>query len=53
MGVLTALKAVKYGLVLMYGVFLSVDIAGGCDSRRQERLVLALCPLFLLVQGVG
>lgn len=47
---LTALGAFNYGLVLIYGLFLSAQIAGGWTNRRQKRLILILCPLFLLIQ---
>ena len=47
---LTVLGAFNYGLVLIYGLFLSAHIAGGLKNRRQNRLILALCPLFLLIQ---
>ena len=42
----------NYGLVLVYGLFLSVGIAGGCQTRRQKRIVAAVGPVFLLVQSV-
>ena len=47
---LTALGAFNYGLVLLYGLFLSAAIAGGWETPGQKRLLLALCPLFLLIQ---
>ena len=50
MNILTVLGAFNYGLVLIYGLFLSAFIAGGWENRRQKRLILALCPLFLLIQ---
>lgn len=46
------LGAINYGLVFFYGVFLSVSIAGGCESRRERALLLALCPFFLVLQTV-
>ena len=49
----SALDVFNYGLVLVYGLFLSVDIAGGCETPRQRRLVWLLCPAFLLVQSLG
>ena len=49
----SALDVFNYGLVLVYGLFLSVDIAGGCETARQKRLVWLLCPVFLLVQSLG
>ena len=50
MSFLSALGAFNYGLVLIYGLFLSAAIAGGWENRRQKRLIIALCPLFLLIQ---
>ena len=50
MSFLTALGAFNYALVLLYGLFLSAAIAGGWENRRQKRLIIALCPLFLLIQ---
>ena len=52
MTVLSALGMLNYGLVLAFGLFLSVDIAGGCETMRQKHFVVALCPLFLLAQVV-
>lgn len=50
MSFLTALGAFNYGLVLIYGLFLSAYIAGGWENRRQKRVIMVLCPLFLLIQ---
>ena len=50
MSFLTALGAFNYALVLIYGLFLSAAISGGWENRRQKRLIIALCPLFLLIQ---
>lgn len=47
---LTALGAFNYGLVLIYGLFLSAHIAGGWINHRQKRLLQVLCPVFLLLQ---
>ncbi len=52
MTVLNALNLFNYGLVLLFGLFLSVSIAGGWENRQQKRLVFALCPVLLLIQGV-
>lgn len=49
---LAGLEMFNYGLVLIYGLFLSVDIAGGWKSRRQQGLIFALCPAFILLQGI-
>ena len=49
----SALDVFNYGLVLIYGLALSVDIAGGCETARQKRLIWLLCPVFLLVQSLG
>ena len=38
------------GLVLIYGVFLSVFIAGGWQNRKQSRQVIVLSLLLLLIQ---
>ena len=35
----SALDVFNYGLVLIYGLALSVDIAGGCETARQKRLM--------------
>ena len=50
MDLLTSWKLFNYGLVLMFGLFLSASIAGGWKTQRQKRLLFALCPLFLLIQ---
>ena len=52
MSFLTVLSVFNYGLVLLYGLFLSIFISGGWSSQRQRLLVIAVCPLFLLVQSV-
>lgn len=49
---LSALRAINYGLVLIFGLFLSTDIAGGWEKRSQKRFVFILCPVFLLIQGL-
>ena len=40
----------NYGLILLFGLCLSVEIAGGCESRRQRQMVAALCAALLLIQ---
>ena len=50
MTLLSALGVFNYGLVLIYGLILSVAIAGGCRTARQKRIFFALAPLFLLIQ---
>lgn len=52
MDLLTLLNVFNYGLVLLYGLFLSTNIAGGWKDKRQKRYIFMLCPLLLLVQGV-
>ena len=42
----------NYGLVLIYGLFLSADIAGGAKTRRERDIVILMCPIFLFVQSV-
>ena len=51
MTLLTVLGVCNYGLVLIYGLFLSVFIAGGWENDKQRRLIIALCPAFLLIQS--
>jgi len=51
MDFLTLLGVFNYGLVLIYGLFLSTHIAGGWENQKQKRLVFALCPLFILIQS--
>ena len=46
------LEMFNYCLVLIYGLFLSVFIAGGWKKPTQKRLVFILCPVFLALQGL-
>ena len=48
----SALDVFNYGLVLIYGLFLSVSIAGGCTEKRDKKLVVLLCPAFLVLQSL-
>lgn len=50
MTLLSALTLLNYGLVLIFGLFLSTFIAGGWDNKQQKRLIFILCPLFLAAQ---
>ena len=50
MDFLKLLSTFNYGLVLIYGLFLSTHIAGGWDTKRQKWLIISLCPLLLLIQ---
>lgn len=52
MNLLTLLEILNYGLVLLYGLLLSVNIAGSEYTPRQKRLIALLCPLFLLFQTI-
>jgi len=52
MDFLTLLGVFNYGLVLIYGLFLSTHISGGCQTLRQKRLLFISCLLFLLTQSV-
>lgn len=52
MGFTELLGIFNYGLVLIYGLFLSTHIAGGWENEKQKRLIYLLCPLFLLIQSV-
>ena len=51
MDLLSLLGIVNYGLILLYGLLLSVQIVGGWQNNHKRRLVLLLYPLFLLLQG--
>ena len=46
------IEMLNYGLVLLFGLFLSVHIAGGYDLGRRSWPVYVLGLLFLLVQIV-
>ena len=50
MDFLKLLGTFNYGVVLIYGLFLSTYIAGGWNTKQQKWLIFALCPLFLLIQ---
>jgi len=50
MKLLDGLSIFNSGLVLIYGLFLSVLTAGGWKNRGERRQIIALCPLFLLLQ---
>lgn len=52
MSLLSLLNLLNGGLVLIFGLLLSVHISGGWQDKKQKRLVVLLCPLFLIVQGV-
>ena len=52
MSVLTTLGVFNYGLVLLYGLFLSTFISGDWENTKQRTLVFAACPLFLMIQSV-
>ena len=40
--VLRILTSVNYGCVLVFGILLSAEISGGCETPRQKRLVAFL-----------
>lgn len=50
MDFLTYLGVFNYGLVLFYGLFLSVMIAGGWKNKAQRNMIFAMCPVFCLIQ---
>ncbi len=50
MDFLTGLSVFNYGLVTIYGVFISLSIACGQISRREKNIAALLCPIFLLLQ---
>ncbi|MBQ9836611.1 MAG: GHKL domain-containing protein [Oscillospiraceae bacterium] len=52
MELLTVFELLNYGLVLLFGLFLSVRVAGGYGHGRRPWLPYLLGLLFLLVQGL-
>lgn len=53
MSLIEILAGINYGLVLFFGFFLSVSIAGGCKDRREQFLLAALSLVFLVLQTVS
>lgn len=53
MTLLTTIEFINYGLVLIYGLFLSVFIAGGWKNRQQRNLIFVLCLCFLALQSLS
>ena len=52
MDLLTLFELLNYGLVLLFGLFLSVHVAGGYGHGRRPWLLYLLGLLFLFVQGL-
>ena len=52
MAFLDILDICNDAFVLIFGLFLSFGIACGWDNRREKRIVLILCPVLLLIQGL-
>lgn len=48
---LSVLTILNYTLVLLFGFFISVALAGGWKTTQQRRISLLLCPVFLIIQG--
>ena len=49
----TAIMALfNYGLVLIYGVLLSIDISGGWSSKKDKQLTAAIIAVLLIMQIV-
>ena len=38
------LGMLNYGFVLLYGIFLTVGFAGGCNSKKERRMVKCGAP---------
>ncbi|MGN1230481.1 MAG: ATP-binding protein, partial [Anaerotignum sp.] len=51
MAFLTLLGVCNYGLVLIFGLFLSTFISGGWNTPWQKNLIFILCPIFLMLQS--
>jgi len=52
MDILTIIGIINYGLVLIFGLFLSTFFAGGWENRKQKHLIFTLCFIFLLIQSI-
>lgn len=52
MTLLSTLTILNYTLVLLFGFFLSVVLAGGWKTTQQRQISLLLCPVFLAIQGL-
>ncbi len=48
-----ALQMFNYALVLIYGLLLTVGVAGGCATSREKRMVGLMCPVFLVLQSTA
>ena len=49
---LSVINLLNSCFVLIFGLFLSVHIAGGWETQRQRNVIFALCPILLLTQGI-
>ena len=47
------LSGINFGLILLFGVALSVCIAGGGSTRRDRTALFVLCPIFLALQTLS
>lgn len=45
------IDVVNYGLIFLYGAFLSLSVSEGPGSRRGRAALLTVSPVFLLLQG--
>lgn len=52
MTLLNVFEVLNYGLVLLFGLFLSTFIAGGWHTAKQRRLIFLLCPVLLAAQAL-
>ena len=48
--ILCILSSVNYGCVLIFGILLSAEISGGCETTRQKWVIALACPVFLALQ---
>lgn len=48
--ILCILSSVNYGFVLIFGILLSAEISGGCETTRQKWVIALACPVFLALQ---
>ncbi|MBR5329496.1 MAG: GHKL domain-containing protein [Firmicutes bacterium] len=52
MNYLILIELLNYGLVSIFGIFLTTFIAGGWNNARQRRWIILACPISLLIQVV-
>lgn len=52
MDFLFLLEMINYVLVFLFGLFLSIQLAGGWETKQQKRWILLTCPVLWAVQSL-